>query len=118
MNKRLLALTGPLLVAAAVAAFAQTRPARPAAAAAAPGPWFDVPLPPKLSGVPAVIVGDRGVRPAIVPQGESSYREFDGKAIRADLETIVGFSKESKATHEIGNGQLWGRVTGLPSSAK
>jgi hypothetical protein len=118
MNKRLLALTGPVLLAAAVAAFAQTRPARPAAAGAAPGPWFDVPLPPKLSGVPAVIVGDRGVRPAIVPQGEAAFREFDGKSLRADLETIVGFSKESRATKEVGNGQLWGRITGLPSSSK
>jgi hypothetical protein len=68
--------------------------------------------------VPAVVVGDRGVRPAIVPQGENGYRELEGKAIRADLETIVGFSKESRATKEIGSGQLWGRVTGFPSSAK
>jgi hypothetical protein len=83
-----------------------------------PGPWFAVPLPPKLSGVPAVLVGDRGVRPAIVPAGETSYRELEGKTIRADLETIVGFSKESRATKEIGSGQLWGRVTGFPSSSK
>jgi hypothetical protein len=83
-----------------------------------PAPWFGVPLPPKLGGVPAVIVGDRGLRPAIVPQGEAGYREFDGKAIHADLETIVGFSKESRATREIGSGQIWGRITGFPSSSK
>ena len=65
-----------------------------------------------------MLVGPRGVRPAIVPPAESKFTEFDGKSIRADLETIVGFSKESRATHEIGNGQLWGRVTGYPSGTK
>lgn len=87
-------------------------------AAPAAGPWFSVPLPPKLSGVPAVLVGDRGTRPAIVPSGEATYRELQGSNIRVDLETIVGFSKESRASHEIGTGQLWGRVTGFPSSSK
>jgi hypothetical protein len=105
------------LALSAATVFAQARP-REAAAPPPPGPWFSVPLPPKLGGVPAVLVGPRGVRPAIVPQGEAGYREFDGKAIRADLETIVGFSKESRATKEIGSGQLWGRVTGFPSSTK
>ncbi len=82
------------------------------------GPWFSVPLPPKLGGVPAVLVGDRGTRPAIVPAGEATYRELTGANIRADLDTIVGFSKESRSTREIGPGQLWGRITGFPSSAK
>ena len=82
------------------------------------GPWFNVPLPPKLGAVPAVVVGDRGVRPAIVPTGEASFRELEGKTIRADLETIVGFSKESRATREFGNGQLWGRVSGFASSSR
>jgi hypothetical protein len=85
---------------------------------AAPAPWFGVALPPKRGGVPAVIVGDRGVRPAIVPQGESGYRDLEGKAIHADLQTIVGFAHESRAAREIGNGQLWGRITGFPSSRK
>jgi hypothetical protein len=62
--------------------------------------------------------GPRGVRPAIVPPGEAKFRELEGATIRGDLETIVGFSKESRASHEIGNGQLWGRVTGFPSSSK
>ena len=84
----------------------------------APKPWFGVPLPPKRGAVPAVLVGDRGTRPALVPTGESTFREFDGKGIRADLETIVGFSNESRATKEVGTGQLWGRISGLPSSTK
>jgi hypothetical protein len=88
------------------------------AQAAKPAPWFGVMLPPKLGGVPAVVVGDRGTRPAIVPQGEAGFHEFDGVTIRKDLETIVGFSKESRATKEVGSGQLWGRISGLPSSMK
>src|SRR5262245_59949650 len=116
MTKRALPLVA-LLTLAASASFTQTRP-REAAPTPAAGPWFGVPLPPKLGGVPAVLVGPRGVRPAIVPQGEAGYREFEGKTIRADLETIVGFAKESRTTKEIGSGQLWGRVTGFPSSSK
>jgi len=109
-----------LIVIAGIASptLAQPAPPRPRAAAAAPAPWFSVPLPPGLGGVPAVLVGPRGVRPAIVPPGEAKFRELEGATIRGDLETIVGFSKESRASHEIGNGQLWGRVTGFPSSSK
>jgi hypothetical protein len=107
-----------LLSVAPVAIGLAQAPRREAAAPPAPGPWFNVPLPPKLGGVPAVIVGDRGTRPAIQPPGETAYRELEGPAIRTDLDTIVGFSKESRSSHEIGNGQLWGRVTGFPSSTK
>lgn len=85
---------------------------------AAAKPWFGVPLPPKRGEIPAVLVGDRGTRPALVPTGEATFREFDGKGIRADLETIVGFSLESRSTKEVGTGQLWGRISGLPSSTK
>src|SRR6185295_1963876 len=95
---------------------AQQARGRGAAPAQKAGPWFSVPLPPKLSAVPAVVVGDRGARPAIVPTGEAAFRELEGKTIRGDLETIVGFAKESRATKEIGNGQLWGRISGFPSS--
>jgi hypothetical protein len=80
--------------------------------------WFGLVLPPAPGREPAVIVGDRGTRPAIVPAGEEAYAELGGAAIRADLETIVGFSRESRATHEIGSGQLWGRVAGFPSSTR
>jgi hypothetical protein len=89
------------------------------AAEAKPAPWFGIMLPPKLSAVPAVVVGDRGTRPAIVPQGEAGYTEFTGATIRKDLETIVGFSKESRATKEVGgSGQMWGRISGYGSSQK
>ena len=104
-------------VACAAPCLAQPAP-RTTAAESKPAPWFGVPLPPALGGVPAVLVGPRGVRPAIVPSGEATFRELEGAALRADLETIVGFSKESRASREIGSGQLWGRVTGFPSSSK
>lgn len=93
-----------------------TRPAR--TAQTAEGPWFGVRLPPKMGQVPAVVVGDRGVRPVTVPAGEQQHRELEGAAIRADLETIVGFAKESRTTREIGSGQLWGRIAGFPSATK
>jgi hypothetical protein len=67
---------------------------------------------------PAVIVGHRPPRPVTLPAGEPATPELTGTNIRADLERIVAFSKESRATKEIGSGQLWGRVSGLPSSAK
>jgi hypothetical protein len=53
-----------------------------------------------------------------LPAGEAPAPELKGDAIRADLEAIVGFSKESRRTGELGSGQMWGRVTGFPSSAK
>jgi hypothetical protein len=53
-----------------------------------------------------------------VPAGEESHRDLEGRAIRADLETIVGFAKQSRIGKEIGNGQLWGRVAGFPSARK
>jgi len=61
-------------------------------------PWFGVPLPP------------------VVPPGEGEFRELAGAARRADLATIVQFSRESRERREIGSGQLWGRITGFPSS--
>ena len=81
------------------------------------GPWFGVPLPPVFEPhVAPAIIGDRGPAPAVVPPGEGEYRELAGAAIRADLATIVQFSKESRERREIGSGQLWGRITGFPSS--
>ena len=84
------------------------------AAAAKPGPWFGVPLPPPLGQDPAVIVGDRAPRPVVLPAGEPPAPELTGATIKADVDTIVDFAKESRSTREIGSGQLWGRVTGLP----
>ena len=67
--------------------------------AAKPGPWFGVPLPPKLGRRAG---GDRrrprrasGDRAAAAKRLTASST---GKTIRADLDTIVGFSKESRAT--------------------
>ena len=85
---------------------------------AAPAAWFGLPLPPPFGKDPAVIVGDRAPRPVILPAGEPANPEFVGATIRKDLETIVGFSKESRATKEFGSGQMWGRVSGFTSGAK
>jgi hypothetical protein len=81
-------------------------------------PWFGVHLPPPFDTDPAVIIGERKPRPVKVDAAERKYSELRGDAIRNDLERIVAFAKQSKATREIGSGQLWGRVSGFPSSAK
>ena len=92
-------------------------PAGLAQTPAAGAPWFGVPLPPVFEPhVAPAIIGARGPAPALVPAGEGEYLELTGAAIRADLETIVGFSRESRERREIGSGQLWGRITGFPSS--
>src|SRR5262245_58975942 len=82
------------------------------------GPWFGLTLPTGPGTEPAVIVGQRAPHPIVLPPGEPASPELTGAAIRADLERIVGFSNDSRTTKEIGSGQLWGRVSGLPSSAK
>ena len=51
-----------------------------------------------------------------MPSGESASPDFDGAAIKADVATIVGFSNQSRVEREIGSGQMWGRITGFPSS--
>ena len=84
-------------------------------AAAKSGPWFGVPLPPPLGQEPAVIVGDRSPRPVVLPSGEAPSPELAGATIKADVDAIVGIAKESRTTREIGSGQMWGRVSGLPS---
>lgn len=103
-----------LLLAASAPGFAQDdeparRPAR-----RADGPWFGLPLPPAPGKEPAVIVGNRAPRPVTMAPDPQSP-ELTSAVIRADLTTIVGFSKKSRAGREIGSGQLWGRVSGLPS---
>src|SRR5262245_45436854 len=82
------------------------------------GPWFGLPAPTGPGTEPAVIVGRRPPHPVALPPGEPASPELSGAAIRADLERIVGFSNESRTTKEVGSGQLWGRISGLPSSAK
>jgi hypothetical protein len=93
---------------------AQTRPTRKEAE----GPWFGLTLPPPFGKTPDVIVGERAPRPVVLPAGDPSAPELSGAALRKDLETIVGFSKESRATKELGSSQIWGRVSGYPSSIK
>ena len=79
--------------------------------------WFGVPLPPGLGDphkpvVPVASVAASGTLPrARVPSGEGVFRDLQGATIKRDVETIVGFSKQSRAA---GN-KVWGRVTGFPS---
>src|SRR5690349_15077575 len=68
-------------------------------------PWFGVHLPPSYGAEPAVRIGERLPRAAVVPAGEAAFEEFRGATIRKDLERIVAFSDESRATREIGSGQ-------------
>ena len=97
---------------------AQDEPGAPRAATRRDGPWFGLPLPPALGAEPAVVVGSRAPRPVKVPTNAPSGPEFAAASLRADLTTIVGFSKESRAAKEIGSGQQWGRISGFPSGAR
>lgn len=65
-----------------------------------------------------MIVGKRAPRPFVLPAGKSASLELIGVSIWRDLEAIVGISKESRATHEIGDGGLWGRISGYPLGTK
>jgi hypothetical protein len=82
------------------------------------GPWFGVHLPPAFGAEPAVIVGERPARPFVLPKDAKDQPEFAATRLRSDLETIVGFSKDSRTQREVGQGQLWGRISGLPSGAR
>lgn len=68
-----------------------------------------------MSAEPAVRVGERAPRPVVVPAGESPSPELLGAALKADVDTIVNFAKQSRATKEMGSDQMWGRVSGFPS---
>ena len=65
--------------------------------------WFGLALPPAFQphSVP-VIIGDRGPVPALVPEGEQSHKDLTGQRIQGDLETIVGFSRNSREQREVG----------------
>ena len=104
-----------LVLALAVAAFPAMARAQ---SSAGNGPWFGVMLPPGLTPHSLEVLADRPAAPAVVPRGEEGYGELAGAAMQRDLATIVDFAKESRATREIGEGLLWGRVTGFPSGAK
>src|SRR5262245_25749906 len=107
----------------AAAQTSRTNPAAESGAAgsrAKAGPWFGVTPPGGFHpDVPPAILGtDYGPRPSTVPPGEEGHTSLKGDAIRRDLETIVGFSKWSRETKEVGTGQLWGRITGLASGER
>lgn len=87
------------------------------AMANAQDPWFGIALPPAV--VPhtsPVAIGPRGPAPAIVPAGEAEFPQLRGERIFQDVEHIVSFSYQSLAERELGGDQLWGRVSGFPSS--
>ncbi len=81
-------------------------------------PWFGLTLPPGLVPHQLQVISERAAAPAVVPTGEERFTELAGASLHRDLETIVGFSKESEETSEVGDGQLWGRITGLPSGKR
>jgi hypothetical protein len=88
------------------------------AAVPADVPWFGVTPPPGLTPDALQVISDRPAAPAVVPEGEAGWSELGGQAIQRDLATIVGFSTESRETREVGEGMLWGRITGFPSGRK
>jgi len=81
------------------------------------GAWFGVKLPPPFEPhrSPVILGEDYGPRPAIIPPGEERFPELVGSAIRRDVARIVGFSVQSREAREVGDGLLWGRITGLSS---
>jgi hypothetical protein len=102
-------LVGLVLAAAVAWVAAQGPPSRP---------WFGVPAPPSPGGSPAVIVGARAPRPVTVPAGEPLAPELVGTEIKTSVDAIVRFSHASRSAREIGSGQMWGRISGFPSSAQ
>jgi hypothetical protein len=108
---------GVLLASASLAAQEDRPPTRPPASSTT-GAWFGLPLPPAPGSTRPVTVGTRGPRPVTVPAGEGAFPELQGAAIRKDLEAIVAISHESRASREVGSGQMYGRIAGYPSGAK
>jgi hypothetical protein len=76
--------TAFLLLSLAVAASAQDEAAR-RPAPRKDGPWFGVTLPPRASSEAAVKVGARPPRPIAA---EAASPEFNGAAIKSDVQTI------------------------------
>ena len=79
------------------------------------GAWFGVPQPNGLGDPHRPVVDVRTVTPPAVrvPGGEERFSDLAGAKIRRDLETIVGFSKQSRSAGD----RVWGRVTGFPAAA-
>lgn len=100
-----------------VAVFAAAAWFTAATAQSTSAPWFGVTLPPAL--LPhsnPVATGSRGPAPAVVPRGEEDFDQLRGDRLFQDVEHIVGYSRQSREERELGGDQLWGRVTGFPSS--
>jgi hypothetical protein len=56
----------------------------------------------------------RAQPPAVaIAAGDERARQLDGVRIRRDLEAIVNFSRQSRASGD----RVWGRVTGFPAAA-
>ena len=105
-------LLGTTVLCASLASAQTNRPAPTGRTA-----WFGLTLPQPPAAAPAVKVGTRPPRPAAAtatPDGN----ELRGDAIKRDVETIVGFARDSQHSKEIGSGQMWGRIAGFPSSDK
>ncbi len=93
-------------------------PSSDGSTAATEGPWFGVALPPGLTPHALQVESGRDPAPAVVPPSEARFTEFDGDRIQSDLAAIVAISIESRENREVGDGQLWGRITGFPSGTK
>ncbi len=90
--------------------------AQAARAQASPSePWFSVMLPPPVVYHELEVLSERPAAPAVVPTGEERFTELAGASMQRDLATIVDFAKESRRTREVGDGGIWGRITGFPS---
>jgi len=89
-----------------------------AQAPAVRGPWFGVMPPPPLTYHTLEVLSERPPAPAVVPAGEERFTELSGASLHRDLATIVDFAKESRRNREVGDGGIWGRITGFPSGRK
>jgi hypothetical protein len=105
-----------LLIAISVSSANGQDDVRRAPAAKKDGPWFGVMLPPKTNVDVAVKVGPRPPRP--VAGTDAATPEFTGAAMKADVETIVNIARAAGRAKEVGTGQMWGRISGFPSSQK
>jgi hypothetical protein len=78
--------------------------------------WFGVPLPARGLDphLPVVDVARVMPAPVVSPAGEERSPALSGASVRRDLETIVGFSKQSRADGD----KVWGRVTGFPAARR
>jgi hypothetical protein len=105
MRRFILTALGVTAVCAVATTFAQTRQT---------GPWFGLTPPPGLGDPHKPVLDTAAVTmtPPLVPAGEEKHAELQGAAVRKHLESIVGFSRASRARGE----KAWGRITGFPAA--